>query len=413
MNRNKKFKILQPKYYSKFNCDPDKCLESCCERWKIIVDKSTYERYVKSKNRIIQDIVKTGLSINKEAKGSDDFAIINLNKEMVCPFLNQNNLCEIFINMGEESLSKTCKSYPRAIVLVKDVIERGLEMSCPVAAELALLNDNGIKFEYIMDTIKFDDVYVVSPTIRDMKQVEIINEIRTTIIDLLQTRTIGLGERVAVIGLLLTKALENIDSSAIYYEEVLNKIKQLKALIEQGQLKTKEIRHKSENVKQFHHLNTILSMKFKEGDSISFFSKRYIECLMQVLDAFAKVKDKELERNYKRNYEKYLRPYLDEKAYILENFLVNYVFVYSSEIFNINDIWTLYLKLCVIYGLLKFNLVGLATYNKEMNDDLMLKLIQSLSKTIIPDKKYMESVMKYLEQEKLNEYTNLITLILD
>ncbi|WP_432405486.1 flagellin lysine-N-methylase [Wukongibacter sp. M2B1] len=413
MNRNKKFKILQPKYYSKFNCDPDKCLESCCERWKIIVDKSTYERYIKSKNRIIQEIVRTGLSINKEAKGSNDFAIINLNKEMVCPFLNQNNLCEIFINMGEESLSKTCKSYPRAIVLVKDVIERGLEMSCSVAAELALLNDNGIKFEYIMDTIKFDDVYVVSPTIRDLKQVEIINEIRTTIIDLLQTRTIGLGERVAVIGLLLTKALENIDSSAIYYEEVLNKIKQVKALIEQGQLKAKEMRHKSENVKQFHHLNTILSMKFKEGDSISFFSKRYIECLMQVLDAFAKVKDKDLERNYKRNYEKYLRPYLYEKAYILENFLVNYVFVYSSEIFNINDIWTLYLKLCVIYGLLKFNLVGLATYNKEMNDDLMLKLIQSLSKTIIPDKKYMESVMKYLEQEKLNEYTNLITLILD
>ena len=69
------------------------------------------------------------------------------------------------------------------------------------------------------------------------------------------------------------------------------------------------------------------------------------------------------------------------------------------------------MKLCVVYGLIKFNLVGLAAYNEGMDDDLMLKLIQSLSKTI--DKKYLESVIKYLEEEKLDEYTKIITLIKD
>lgn len=413
MNINKKFKILQPKYYSKFQCDPIKCHESCCERWKIIIDKSTYKKYIQSENTTIKDIVKTGLSINKESTNDDDFAIINLNKEMVCPFLNQNNLCEIFINMGENSLSKTCKSYPRAIVLVKDVIERGLEMSCSVAAELALLNNNGIEFEYIMDTVNFNDMYAVSSSIKDLKQIEIINEIRTTVIDLLQTRTIELSERVAIIGFFLNQIVDSIDFSGSYYEEALYKIKQVKALIDLGEFKTPKNKHQPQNRQQFHHLNTILSIKFKEGDSISFFSKRYIECLMQVLDVFASVKDEELERHYKRNYEKYLKPYLDKKSYILENFLVNYIFVYSNELFNLNDIWTSYLKLCVVYGLVKFNLVGLAIYNKGMNDDLMLKLLQSLSKTIIPDKKYLESVVKYLEEEKLDEYAKLITLIAD
>jgi len=205
MTIDKEFKILQPKYYSKFQCDPIKCHETCCERWKIIIDKITYQKYTQSENAIIKKIVETGLNINETSINDDDFAIINLNNEMICPFLNQNDLCEIFINMGESSLSKTCKSYPRAIVLVNDIIERGLEMSCSVAAELALLNKNGIKFESVMDTVNSNDTYLVSPDIEDLKQIEIVKEIRTMIINVLQTRTINLSERVAIIGYFLNQ----------------------------------------------------------------------------------------------------------------------------------------------------------------------------------------------------------------
>ncbi len=413
MTIEKEYKVLQPKYYSKFQCDPIRCNETCCERWKIIIDKGTYEKYIQSENEIIKEIVKTRLSINKASINENDFGIINLNNEMTCPFLNQNNLCEIFINMGESSLSKTCKSYPRAIVLVKDVIERGLEMSCSVAAELALLNDNGIEFESIMDSVKFNDLYVVSSPIEDLKQIEIINEIRATVIDFLQKRTIELSKRVAFVGCFLNQIVEGTDFSSLNYEEALTTIKEAKSFVDLQELKTIENKHQFKNTQQFHHLNTMLSMKFKEGDSISFFSKRYIECLMQVLDTFTNIKDEELEKHYKRNHEKYLKPYLDKKSYILENFLVNYVFVYSCELFDLKDIWTSYMKLCVIYGLVKFNLVGLATYNKGMNDDLVLKLIQSLSKTIIQDKTYWQTVIKYLEEEELVKHTQLTTLILD
>ncbi|MTI71707.1 MAG: hypothetical protein FH751_15780 [Firmicutes bacterium] len=405
---NKKFKILQPKYYSKFKCNPIKCHESCCERWKIIIDKSTYEKYIQSENKIIKEIVKTGLSINEESINDDDFAIINLNNEMACPFLNQENLCEIFINIGESNLSKTCKSYPRAIILLEDEIERGLEMSCSVASELALLNENGIKFEYIMDTVNFNDMYVVTPSI-DLKEKEIIKEIRTIVIDILQMKTIRLSERVAIIGDFLNQVVGSNNFSN-RTEEILSRIKKLKAPFKEGKVGIQKSDNKDQNKQSFHHLNNILSMKFNKGDSISFFSKRYIECLMEVLDAF-EGEENELNKRYNRNYEKNLKPYLDKKSYILENFLVNYVFIYGIELFKLGNIWTSYLKLCVIYGLLKFNLIGLATYHKEMNDDLALKLIQSLSKTIIQDKKYWQSVIKYLEEERLDEYNKLITLI--
>ncbi|MTI66341.1 MAG: hypothetical protein FH753_07040 [Firmicutes bacterium] len=408
---NKAFKILQPKYYSKFQCDPIKCHESCCERWKIIIDKSTYEKYIQSENKIIKEIVKTGLSINEESINDDDFAIINLNTEMACPFLNQDNLCEIFINIGESNLSKTCKSYPRAIILLEDKIERGLEMSCSVACELALLNENGIEFDYIMDTVNFNDMYVVTPSI-DLREKEIINEIKTSVIDILQIKTINLSEKVALVGEFLNQIVGSNNSLSHSTEETLSRIEESKSLFKQGKVGIQKIHNIDQNKQSFHHLNNILSMKFKKGNSISFFSKRYVECLMEVLDAF-EGEDEEFKKSYTRNYEKNLKPYLDKKSYILENFLVNYVFIYGIELFKPGNIWTSYLKLCVTYGLLKFNLIGLATYNEQMNDDLALKLIQSLAKTIIQDKKYWQSVIKYLEEEKLDEYTKLITLILD
>ncbi|MEW9122467.1 MAG: flagellin lysine-N-methylase [Thermotaleaceae bacterium] len=413
MHMNKEFSIVQPEYYSKFQCDPIQCKETCCERWKIIVDKFSYEKYLQSDNEIIKEIVKTGISLNEAAISADDFALINLSKEMTCPFLNKNNLCEIFIHMGESSLSKTCKSYPRAVLLLNDEIERGLEVSCSVAAERVLLNKKGIYFERIKDTVKMNDLYITIPIMENPDEIEIIKEIRTEIIHMLQTRRIRLTERIARVGFFLNQVLEEIDLSDTSYKEVLLAIK--KSKISMGQ---EDFRRIPDNVKvqgggQFDYLNTILSMKFKEGDTIRFFSKGYIECLMQVLDAFSKVKNKELEVQYKRNYEKYLRPYLDNKSYILENFLVNYIFIYSSELFRLKNIWNSYLKLCVIYGLLKFNLVGLAVYNKGMNDELALKLIQSLSKTILPDKDYLDSVVRYLREEKLVEFTKILMLIED
>lgn len=411
MNINKEFKVLQPKYYSKFQCDPDKCYESCCERWKIIIDKDTYEKYIQSENDIIKKIVKTGLSLNEKSINDDDYAIINLDKEMNCPFLNKDNLCEIFINMGEDSLSKTCKSFPRAITLIDNVIERGLETSCSVASELALLNEKGIEFEQVKDTINFNDLYVNIPLTEELDQIQIIHEIRMKVINILQTRAFKLSERLAIVGCFLSQIIDNIDVSDHNYEEKLMIIKEFEINDSVGIFKHTKNNHQPRNNQEFHHLNTILSMKFEKGDSIRFFSKRYIECLMQVLDAFGNVKDNELEKYYKVNHEKYLKPYLDKKSYILENFLVNYVFIYGIELFKLNDVWNSYLKLCVIYGLIKFNLVGLATYHKGMNDELILKLIQSLSKTIIPDKTYLDYVIKYLEEKQLVELTKIITII--
>lgn len=407
----KECKVLQPEYYRTFQCEPTKCLETCCERWRITIDEDTYQKYVESENATIKDIVATGLSQNEKAVGSEDFGIINLNKEMVCPFLNEEGYCEVYINMGESCLSKTCKSYPRAATMINDGIERGLQMSCSVAAELALLNESGMAFERLSETIDFNDTSVVIVDIDDPIRMDINNQTRTMIIEILQNRKVGLSERVSVVGDFLNQIVSDKKFSDLNHKEILGLIDDIKASINNTMFTSEMTVSHDQYKDQFDLLNSILAMKFTESEGLGFTSKRYIECLWQVLDAFEDIDEDDVAEYYKENYERYLKPYLDEKKYILENFLVNYVFIYSSELFQPERVWHFYIKLCTVYGLIKFNLIGLAIDHEGMTDELALKLIQSLSKTILSDSNYLDSVVEYLEDTEVVEISKLNILI--
>ena len=55
-----------------------------------------------------------------------------------CPMWRQDGLCEIQCQLGHEALSRTCREFPRLCHDYGDFIERGLELSCPAAAQLIL-----------------------------------------------------------------------------------------------------------------------------------------------------------------------------------------------------------------------------------------------------------------------------------
>jgi lysine-N-methylase len=375
------YNILQPEYYSKFKCNTEKCLESCCERWKITIDKKTYLKYMESENKLIKEIIKDGLLVNDNSNNEDDYGIMNLRSDMTCPFLNDEKYCEVFINLGEDYLSKTCKSYPRAVVMIGDEMERALQMSCSVAAEQALLNKDGMDFENINEFVDFDYISINVIDINKMTDIDEFKKHRKSIIEMLKDRDFNLNDRLYNTGVYLHKVIKgdnyiNHDFSPDYTE-------------------------------QFNILNNLLAMKFSEKDGIAFSSARYLDCLWKVLDVFGDIEEKKIGRYYRDGYERYLEPYLEKREYILENYLVNHVFIYGSEILNTEKIWDFYMKLCIVYGLMKFNLIGLAISNKGMDDEVALKLIQSLTKTIITDPKYLELAVQEIKLKGMTDLSSL------
>ena len=142
---NNEIFILQPKYVADFQCDGSKCNAKCFGKWRIDIDMETYKKYQRIKNPVMRKKILSSIQPSTIQTGFQ----IELNNKGVCPLLCEDNLCYIQRNMGEGALSQTCKVYPRMVQQIGNYQFRMLAMTCPVAAEYALLSPNAMELQQI------------------------------------------------------------------------------------------------------------------------------------------------------------------------------------------------------------------------------------------------------------------------
>ncbi len=121
--------LYAPRYYKKFRCVADKCEHNCCIGWEIDIDSDTLKKYKKLKSgygAVITDSLST-----------EDTPHFKLGDDDRCPHLDQNGLCKIIINLGEEYLCDICRQHPR-FYNYTNVAEVGIGMSCREAAKIIL-----------------------------------------------------------------------------------------------------------------------------------------------------------------------------------------------------------------------------------------------------------------------------------
>lgn len=127
-------KIYVPSYFKEFHCIADKCPDTCCAGWEVNLDPASAE-YYKTVGGDIGKKLRCHLSIDED--GDDMFTLCGDR----CSFLNDNNLCELILTLGEDSISKTCTLFPRFYDDFGSFREMGLGFGCPEAAEI-MLNNN-------------------------------------------------------------------------------------------------------------------------------------------------------------------------------------------------------------------------------------------------------------------------------
>lgn len=123
-------KIVEPAVYKDFRCIGGACPDTCCAAWEVVVDDASAARYAAAKGNI-GDRLRAAMT---EDEGDTVFRVVNGR----CPFLNKENLCDIYIELGEDALCRTCTLFPRFFHSFGGVTERGLSLSCPEAARLLL-----------------------------------------------------------------------------------------------------------------------------------------------------------------------------------------------------------------------------------------------------------------------------------
>lgn len=177
--------IRVPDYYRRFACSADRCTDTCCAGWQIVIDEETLNKYETFQgpfgNRLANSIDwKEGVFLQYE--------------ERRCAFLDENNLCDIYTEAGPELFCRTCKTYPRHFEEFENVREISLAMSCPEAAKLILDRKEPVRFQTVKKRYK-EECYESF----DFLLYDKLLDARTLIFEILQDRKRPIGERVAMV----------------------------------------------------------------------------------------------------------------------------------------------------------------------------------------------------------------------
>ena len=130
-------KILAPDFYNNFKCIAGDCIHSCCEGWEIDIDEVSLEKY-----RNFPEVFK-----HVSLEEVPHFELNGIR----CPFLRDDNLCQLYIDHGEDFLCQICTDHPRFRNFWTGRIEVGLGLACEEAAKLVLGSDHPLKLEVIED----------------------------------------------------------------------------------------------------------------------------------------------------------------------------------------------------------------------------------------------------------------------
>lgn len=169
-------KYHKPSFFDQFKCIGSACTDTCCAGWEIEVDETTAQGYLAEKGAF-------GDRLRHEIGSEPGEYFFKLQNNR-CPFLNKENLCDIFINLGEDRLCDICREHPRFYNWFGDYTEVGLGLCCEEAERLLFSDSKPLTF---VEEVTQDEELA--------EECEQMLEERKAIFSILQNRKKNIGAR--------------------------------------------------------------------------------------------------------------------------------------------------------------------------------------------------------------------------
>lgn len=177
-------KLTYPHYYPDFKCIASACTDNCCIGWEIDIDDETLSCY-QAQSGEFGERLRNNISL-------DDMPHFLMNGER-CPFLNESNLCDIIITLGEDAICEICTEHPRFHEWFGNVKESGIGLCCETAVKLIVENQAPATFVHT----EIDEA-----TISDFSEENLFSvmcDVREMIWSMLQNRSYSIWERLTAV----------------------------------------------------------------------------------------------------------------------------------------------------------------------------------------------------------------------
>ncbi len=400
--------VLVPYCYEEFVCDGRTCGDNCCMgQWCIFVDEYHYHRLKNIQDPDIREKIDKHLIRNKNSTNEEEYGMIVKDQNSSCAFLSSDCMCTLQKAYGVHVLGNVCMTYPRNTNSVYGELEKTLSLSCPIAAKLLLSDKEGIRFQIIQEPINTRHIInnKLSMGMNENSTIkEYFHKIRNVCVQILKAREYEIWERVCLLGMMCLK----IDKDAVNIPMVLDKFTRGISLPGTYREPLSKL-----NVNALFQLKILVEIGLER---FAFGSNECGEYFKLVSDALQGINYRpgaeSLGDHYLQAYQEYGMPFLRKNEYILENYLVNYiyfhVFPYSPE----KTVFESFMMLAVHYALIRLLVIGHASYLKgNITSDTAIGIIQKFVKTVEHNSSYIMHIYNLMKINKFEDLAHMIMLL--
>jgi lysine-N-methylase len=409
--------VVQPDYYEKFHCIGGECEDNCCcHAWRVDVDRATWQRYQDCQSDMLKPMLQELIQLEPRPnlRSAERYATINFLPNRRCAFLGDDLLCAIHKELGADALGNTCAVYPRVVNRFGKQREYGLAISCPEVARVALLHSEPTALVLTDADADLTRRGISTFEVQcKTEHVRALNLLRVSILRILQWREVSLGARMMLLGSLLnevTPAQGNARfRSAAEIQSALEAYASL--LADPGYVKV-EFAQLSGNLPRKLQCTTGFLADFLEGAT-----PRFKECLTAFADGLlggqtnaAGRSVSDLMTHYEKIYDDYYMPYIREKGYILENYLVNEVLVNVFP-FVRGTVLDLYRAMVFNLSIIQVMLVGMAGNYKGLTDERVIQFIQSFARRTAHNDSYLGKLTEAITSKDSPSFVEVMWML--
>ena len=172
-------KIMGPDYYPEFSCIAGACRHTCCAGWEIDVDEDSFARYQALEG-------PAGEKVRGRISTEGEVPHYKMGPGDRCPFLREDGLCEMILELGEDQLCQICADHPRFRNFFADRTEIGLGLCCEAAGALILKRREPVRLIQVGE----ED----TPAGEDREEESLLS-FRAMLFEIMQDRSCTLEER--------------------------------------------------------------------------------------------------------------------------------------------------------------------------------------------------------------------------
>jgi lysine-N-methylase len=392
----------RPTYAAAFRCIGPECEDTCCHGWNIPLDRQTYEKYQLFPIEKLGAVVRQHVSVTPGAH-ENLYARINLEASGDCPFLDTDRLCGIQKEYGGELLSATCSIFPRTLNRVDGVMEGSLTLSCPEAARNVLLHRDAMQVhgdllsgEFRTDSVALLALNESSPIYKPYAH---FHAVREMLIEMVQDRARPMSQRLLLIGS-LCKRLDAMtpDQDAMvpamldeYRQVITNRWlhAELDAMPSHVSLKLKLIFQLSDH-------------RVRDKSS----GKRFQDVFWMFVEGIGSPSESGMQddaQRFQQAEKNYYRPFFASAPYILENYLLNYMYQTlfpfgreGSPSFTPQGIFDEYVLMTTQFAWVNALLIGVAgRYQHAFGEQQVVRTIQAFTRAV----EHNPHVLQWINQE--------------